>query len=107
MPAHSKIEALKALQELPGVGPSIARDLYNLGMRQPQDLIGHDPNDLFERSCRLQRVTIDRCLLYVYRCAVNYATHRPADPELAKWWNWKDGGSAMKNQRRRAGSTSR
>ncbi len=88
----AKAAALRALQELPGVGPSIAADLYALGLRHPDDLVGRDPEDLYERSCKLQGVRIDRCLLYVYRCAVHYAAHRPRDPERCKWWNWKDGG---------------
>jgi hypothetical protein len=88
----SKTTALRALQELPGVGPSIAADLYALGLREPAALVGHDPEDLYDRSCKLQGLRIDRCLLYVYRCAVHYATHRPRDPERCKWWNWKDGG---------------
>jgi hypothetical protein len=92
MPATAKTAALRALQELPGVGPSIAGDLYALGIRRPDDLVGRDPLDLYERSCKIQGVRIDRCLLYVYRCVVDYATHRPRDPERCKWWNWKDGG---------------
>jgi hypothetical protein len=92
MSTTTKTAALRALQELPGVGPSIAGDLYALGIREPADLVGHDPLDLYERSCKVQGVRIDRCLLYVYRCAVHYATHRPRDPEQCKWWNWKDGG---------------
>jgi hypothetical protein len=33
---------------------------------------------------------VDRCLLYVFRCAVYFAEHTRHDPELLKWWNWKD-----------------
>lgn len=33
-----------------------------------------------------QSVQVDRCMLYVFRCAVYYEH----DPELLKWWNWKD-----------------
>jgi len=91
MPVTAKA-ALRALQEIPGVGPSIAADLYALGIRAPSDLVGRDPDDLYERSCRHQGVRVDRCLLYVYRCAVHYATHLPRDPQRCKWWNWKDGG---------------
>jgi hypothetical protein len=29
-------------------------------------------------------------VLYVFRCAVYYASHEVHDPELLKWWNWKD-----------------
>ncbi len=33
---------------------------------------------------------LDRCVLYVFRCANYYAAHKRHDPELLKWWNWKD-----------------
>jgi hypothetical protein len=38
---------------------------------------------------------IDPCVLYVFRCAVYYASHEVHDPDLLKWWNWKDGGRAQ------------
>ncbi|NQU25233.1 MAG: pathogenicity locus, partial [Candidatus Nealsonbacteria bacterium] len=31
--------------------------------------------------------------LYVFRCAVYFASNATHDAELLKWWNWKDGGS--------------
>jgi hypothetical protein len=33
---------------------------------------------------------VDRCLLYVFRCAVYFASHKKHDPKLLLWWNWKD-----------------
>jgi hypothetical protein len=92
MPVTEKTVALRALQKLPGVGPRVADDLWRLGLRTPEDLVGRDPDALYEQLCELQRTRVDRCMLYVFRCAVNYVTHRPSDPELCKWWNWKDGG---------------
>jgi hypothetical protein len=29
-------------------------------------------------------------MLYVFRCAVYFATEEFHDPELLKWWTWKD-----------------
>jgi hypothetical protein len=29
-------------------------------------------------------------VLYVFRCAVYYATEKEHDPELLKWWSWQD-----------------
>ena len=28
-------------------------------------------------------------MLYVFRCALYYASNDIHDPELLKWWNWK------------------
>ncbi len=82
--------SLKELQSIPGIGPSIAQDLIDIGICSVKDLKGKDPERLYERSCSHQGVLIDRCLLYVYRCAVYYASYTKHDPELLKWWNWKD-----------------
>jgi len=83
-------QALKRLQEIPGVGQSIAEDLYGIGIRVLKDLQGADPEELYARICQKQGCLLDRCLLYVVRCAVYYATEPEPSPELLKWWNWKD-----------------
>ena len=90
MKAHSKEQSFKELQVIPGVGPSIADDLYELGVRQVADLRGRDPEKLYSRRCTQVGTRIDPCLLYVFRCAVYYASHTRHKPELLKWWNWKD-----------------
>jgi hypothetical protein len=82
---------LRELLEIPGVGKSIARDLTDLGYKSIQELRSEDPQSMYERLCRLRNAKIDRCMLYVFRCAVYFATEPSPDPELLKWWNWKDG----------------
>lgn len=90
-PAQSHQQTvLKALQVIPGVGPSIARDLYDLGIRAVSDLKGKSPEALYDAHCTQVGHQVDRCLLYVFRCAVYYASHAHHEPELLKWWNWKD-----------------
>lgn len=76
------------LQTIPGVGPKTARDLYDLGVRRVSDLTNADPESLYQRLCK--NGPSDRCMLYVFRCAVYFATRRQHDPELLKWWNWTD-----------------
>jgi predicted RecB family nuclease len=82
--------ALKELQIIPGVGKSIALDFYNLGIRRVSDLKKHNPEKLYKKLCEQQGKQIDRCMLYVMRCAVYFAKQKKHDPELLKWWNWKD-----------------
>jgi hypothetical protein len=86
-----KSSMLTDLQRIPGVGPSIASDLKMLGMRQVADLRGRDPQALYSTLCREMGQHVDRCVLYVFRCAVYFASESKHDPELLKWWNWKDG----------------
>lgn len=87
---QTKQTIIKELRSIPGVGKSIAEDLWNLGMRSVQDLKEQEPTELYDRLCTLQSMRIDRCMLYVFRCAVYYASQEQHDPELLKWWNWKD-----------------
>ena len=84
------------LERIPWVGPSIAQDLLDLGIRSVDDLVDEDPEELFERLCALRHERIDRCVLYVFRSSVYWAGAELPDPELSKWWNWKDGGPARR-----------
>jgi hypothetical protein len=45
---------------------------------------------MYRDLCDLRGAHIDRCVLYAFRCAVCYAGTSRHDPELLKWWNWKD-----------------
>lgn len=80
----------KNLQEIPGVGPSIAKDLHDLGIRKAADLKGKNPEKMYVNLCRKRGQHIDRCMLYVLRCAVYYASHKKHNPAKLLWWNWKD-----------------
>jgi hypothetical protein len=81
---------LKNLQAIPGVGKSISRDLYDLGIRSVSDLKRKNPEKMYFELCRKRGQPIDRCLLYVFRCAVYYASRKKHDPMKLLWWNWKD-----------------
>lgn len=83
---HKKSE----LEQIPGVGKSIAEDLKNIGITKISQLKNKDPEKLYAESCAYQGQIIDRCLLYVFRCAVYFASHKNHNPDLLKWWNWKD-----------------
>ena len=80
----------KDLQSIPGVGPSLAQDLQNLGIQKVSDLTNKDPEELYLQLCEQMGRPVDRCVLYVFRCAVYYASETDHDPELLKWWRWKD-----------------
>ena len=90
METRSKTSSLKELMEIPGVGLSIANDLYNIHITSITDLKNQSPDELYHLSNQYAGVVQDRCLLYVFRCAVYYATEKVHQPEKLKWWNWKD-----------------
>jgi hypothetical protein len=82
------------LRGIPGVGPSLARDLRLLGIDKVGDLRDRDPEELYaELQTRLDD-HVDRCVLYVFRSSVYFAGRARPEPELTRWWNWKDGGLA-------------
>ena len=76
------------LEEIPGIGPALARDLKSVGIEKISDLRGRDPQKLYDKLCKLHGKQ-DRCVLYAFRCAVYYASGGK-DKEKLKWWNWKD-----------------
>ena len=90
--APDRSASLKDLMTIPGVGKSIANDLYRIGVRRVTDLKGKNPEFLYDKSNAVAGVVQDRCLLYVFRCAVYFAETKPSrrNPEKLKWWNWKD-----------------
>lgn len=97
---------LKQLQVIPGVGKSISQDLYDLGVRSVADLKEKDPEEMYAELCDMRGMHIDRCMLYVFRCAVYFAQSADSrglnrgqtrkgisghsHEKLLKWWNWKD-----------------
>ncbi len=84
------VVAINELRRIPGVGSSIAQDFYDQGFRCVDQLKGCDPQLLYARQCEIQGGHVDRCWLYVARCAVYFAETPQPEPEKLKWWNWKD-----------------
>ena len=82
--------AHKKFQVIPGIGKSMARDLVDLGYRDVEELQCQDPDEMYLKLCSLRGQHQDRCVLYVFRCAVYFASAKALDQELLKWWNWKD-----------------
>ena len=82
--------SIKDFQRIPGVGKAVALDLWNLGYREVRELAIEDPQGMYNRLCELQKTKVDICMLYTFRCAVYFARTADPDPELLKWWNWKN-----------------
>lgn len=87
---NEKQAVLRELRQIPGVGKIIAQDFWDLGIRSVQELQRANPDTLYKSLCKLKNAHVDRCMLYVFRCAIYFASTKNPDPELLKWWNWKD-----------------
>jgi hypothetical protein len=85
-----RASSLKDLQTIPGIGKSLAEDLWNLGYRSVKGLDKKDPEAMYRAHFEQRGVPVDRCVLYAFRCAVYFASNTSHDPDLLKWWNWKD-----------------
>jgi hypothetical protein len=81
---------LRDFQRIPGIGLRMADDLWLLGYRSVAELRGEEPEAMYQRLCDLSGEHMDRCVLYVFRCAIYFASNDAHDPELLKWWNWSD-----------------
>ena len=80
----------KPLEQIPGVGERIALALRDIGIRNIEQLKRGNPEELYRKLCDFKAAPVDRCMLYVLRCAVYYASNTEHDPDLLKWWNWKN-----------------
>ncbi|MBT8135080.1 MAG: helix-hairpin-helix domain-containing protein, partial [Gammaproteobacteria bacterium] len=74
--------ACLALQTIPGIGKNLCQDLLDLGYSKVTDLKGQDPETMYQNLISLRGRHMDRCVLYVFRCAVYYASNDRHDPEL-------------------------
>jgi hypothetical protein len=88
----NRTASLKELRTIPGIGKSLALDLYNLGYHSLDNLRGEDAELMYIRLNDLGGSVQDICVLYAFRCAIYYAETFGdlQDPEKLKWWNWMD-----------------
>ncbi len=80
---------MEGLRSIPGIGPKMEAMLTELGYGKVSDLKGADPELMYQRL-RAKRGDTDRCVLYVFRCAVYFASTKRPSKEKLEWWNWKD-----------------
>ncbi len=85
-PSKVSRDRLTCLTDLPNVGVSIAGDLRLLGIEQPQQLIGQDPIDLYQKLCQATGQRHDPCVLDTFMSIVSFMDGQPAKP----WWEFTE-----------------
>ena len=70
------------LEDLPNIGKAIARDLRRVGIREPSELPGRDPYELYQALERVTGQRQDPCLLDVFISVVRFMEGGPPHP----WW---------------------
>lgn len=79
MKAHS-FRDVKKFQDIPNIGPAMARDFNLLGLRTPADLIHTHPHTLYKKMCKVSGVRQDPCVLDTYIAAIDFMNGAPARP---------------------------
>jgi hypothetical protein len=72
------------LKQIPNIGPSIAANLHQIGIKKPLDLTGKDPYAMYDKLCRVTGVQHDPCLLDVFIAATRFMAGETARP----WWKY-------------------
>src|SRR3954453_5278226 len=75
---------LARLEDIPNVGPAIAADLRQLGIKSPAELVGRDPFALYDDLCFITVQRHDPCLLDTFIAAVRFMEGEPKKP----WWKY-------------------
>jgi hypothetical protein len=83
-PSKVSRRRLASLTDLPNVGPSIAEDLRQIGIREPNDLAGKSPLDLYDELNRRTRTRHDPCLLDVFMSVTSFMDGGPP----RAWWTF-------------------
>jgi len=78
----------RKLRDLAGVGPSIEKDLHQLGVQNVDQLKKQDGKKLYLRLCDLTGVRQDPCVEDTFVCAVAQAKDPNLPEEKTKWWYW-------------------
>jgi len=76
---NKKLETIKRLQLLRNIGPAMAKRLYSLGIKTPEQMRKSNPEELFKRL-KASGKKVDPCELYVFRGAILDVP----------WWECKD-----------------
>ncbi len=75
-----RLHLSRQLQRMPNVGPATAEDLLRLGITAPDDLIGRDPQVLYDTLCQIDGMRHDPCMLDVFTAVIAYAEGGPPTP---------------------------
>lgn len=75
---------IERFEDLPNVGPAIAKDLRTIGLRVPSDLESCDPYEMFQRLQTTTGIHHDPCVLDVFISVVRFLNGAPPKP----WWEY-------------------
>lgn len=71
---------VKKFQDIPNVGPAMARDFALLKIKNPEELKKQDAYKLYLKMCKVSGVRQDPCVLDTYMAVVDFMNGAPAKP---------------------------
>jgi hypothetical protein len=75
-----------ALTDLPNIGKAGADDLRLLGIREPSQLIGKCPFEMYEKLCQITATRHDPCVIDVFMSVTRFMSGEEAQP----WWKFTE-----------------
>lgn len=84
----SKVERtrVQVLTDLPNIGKAGADDLRLLGIREPSQLVGMSPFEMYDRLCRKTGTRQDPCVLDVFISVAHFMDGGEPQP----WWHFTE-----------------
>lgn len=83
-PQKVQRDQVRRLEDLPNIGKAMAGDLHRLGIHTPEQLIGQDASEMYERLCSITGKRHDPCVLDVFMSIVHFM----AGGEPLSWWQF-------------------
>jgi hypothetical protein len=83
-PKAASAAECQTLEQLPNIGPALAADLRQIGIRTPAELRGKDPFVLYQTLCATTGQRQDPCVLDTFMAATDFMRGAPAAP----WWTY-------------------
>ena len=85
-PAKVERSRVKNLTDLPNIGKASAADLHLLGIHEPQQLVGLNPYQMYQRLCDITQVRHDPCVIDVFISITRFMDGEAPRP----WWDYTD-----------------
>jgi DNA transformation protein len=86
-----KNTSLLQLEDIPNIGKAIAADLRAAGIQSPEQLLVHEPLDIYLKLAAQMGRRHDPCVLYTLLAAKHYLQ----SGEKVGWWKFTEQGKCL------------
>jgi DNA transformation protein len=84
-------DQVSKLEDIPNIGKSIAADLRSIGIKHPQQLLEHEPLELYLKLGGTMGKRHDPCVRYTFMAARYYMQ----SGEKVAWWKFTERGKKL------------